>query len=72
MIENKPIVLKKSVIEQIRANQRLRNRLQFELDKSSKTIYRWLSDNCESLTTAKALRIISEELGVDQSKLLSN
>ncbi len=65
------IRLKASVIEAIRKNQSIRNRLQLELNRSYPTIQRWLDSNNEMLTTATSLRIISEETGISQENLLA-
>jgi hypothetical protein len=65
------IKLKDEVVTNIRSNLRLKNRLALELDKSQITIQRYLDKNSDLLTTATALKIISEETGLEQSNLLS-
>ena len=70
MVDIKPITLKSSVIELIRTNQRVRNRLQLSLNKSYPTIQRYFDNNSTRLTDATALRIISEETGIPQQELL--
>jgi hypothetical protein len=65
------IQLKPSVIEEIKKNLSAKNRLQFELHKSYLTIQRWLNENSSNLTTATALKIISEELGCKIDDLLT-
>lgn len=55
---------------QHRDGMRIRNRLAFEMDKSYATIERWLSNDDEMLTTAAALKIISEETGIEKDRLL--
>lgn len=72
MLELTPITLKSSVLDNIRLNKRIRNRLQLELNKSYPTVQRYFDDNNPMLTTATALRIISEETGIPQSELLEN
>jgi hypothetical protein len=66
------IKLKATVISQIRESQRLKNRLMFELNMSSPTLYRMLKDNSDDFTKANTLRIISEELNIDKEELLTN
>lgn len=68
--EIKTITLKSSVIELIRTNQRIRNRLQLCLNKSYPTIQRYFDNNSTKLTDATALAIISEETGIPQQELL--
>lgn len=64
--------LKPSVVEEVKKNLNIKNRLQYEMRISYDTIMRWLRSNSDQLTKAHALRILSEELGVDQSELLQN
>lgn len=51
---------------------RTKNRLALELDCSVPTVDRWIKDNEENgdLTKATAIRIISEETGLDSSQIL--
>lgn len=67
------MVLTEEVIEIIRAKTglRIRNRLAFELDKSPRTIERWVEDNNEALTMFDALKIICEETGMKQKEVLT-
>lgn len=58
-------------LKKVRENQRLRNRLTLEMEKHPDTIKRWLASNDERLTMAQPLQIISEELGVEKSELLT-
>lgn len=64
------IKLKDDVVSALRRNQVAKNRLALDLNKSASTIQRHLKENSEMLTTAKALIIISEELGIPQNELL--
>lgn len=54
-----------------RKGMRIRNRLALEMDKSTSTIERWLTDNDEMLTTALAVKIISEETGLSANQILT-
>lgn len=66
--------LTQEVIEIIRDRNklRIRNRLALELDYSQQSIENWLSENEHDgkLTTATALKIISEETGLTQDQIL--
>ncbi|PPK99040.1 hypothetical protein SAMN05444682_115107 [Parapedobacter indicus] len=64
------IKLRNDVVERLKRDQHLRTKLALELRRSYATIQRYVNDNSELLTTATALRIISEELGIDRSDLL--
>jgi len=66
------IRLTNDAIEAVKKSLPAKNRLQFELQKSYLTIQRWLKENNPALTTAHALKIISEETGMDQSDLLQH
>lgn len=69
--ETNTIRLTDTAIEAVKKNLSAKNRLQFELEISFMTIQRWLKENNTKLTTAHALKIISEETGISQSDLLS-
>lgn len=66
--------LSPEVIEIIRDRNklRIRNRLALELDYSQQSIENWLSENEHDgkLTTATALKIITEETGLSQDQIL--
>lgn len=66
------MILKLKTLAAIKKHTRLKNRLALELDKSGYTVERWISDNEPNspLTTAKALQVIREELGVTDSEIL--
>lgn len=51
---------------------RTKNRLALELDCSVQTVDRWIRENEDngSLTKAIAVRVISEETGLDESQIL--
>lgn len=57
-------------LDKIKANQRLRNRLAYVLDISSQSMYRHLKDNNILLTTAIALKVITEETGMPMDEIL--
>ena len=65
-----PIALKNEVLKTIRKNKRVRDRLQISLDKSYFAILRYIDGNNIILTSATALKIISEETGIPQQELL--
>lgn len=69
--ETNTIRLTDTAIEAVKKNLSAKNRLQFELEISFMTIQRWLKENNTKLTTAHALKIISEETGIPQSDLLN-
>lgn len=71
MADTTTIKLKDEVITSIRESSRLKNRILFELDMSSPTLYRLLKSNSDDLTKANTLRIISEELGIRPEELLT-
>lgn len=51
---------------------RAKNRLALELNCSVQTVERWIKENEENgkLTTAKAIQVIGEETGLDDSQIL--
>ena len=65
------IRLKADVIQMIRTNQQLKNKLLLGLDMSHTTLYRHLDTNSDKLTTATALKIISEDLNISKEDLLT-
>lgn len=62
--------LKKNIIEELRRNPGIRGRLCADLGKSYPTVQRWVEENHTMLTTAAALRIISEEMGLTNDEIL--
>ena len=58
-------------LEAMKGNSRLMNLIAAELDCSESTVRRWIHANDEMLTTASALKIISEETGIKQKDLLT-
>lgn len=65
------IKLKTEIIEMIKKNQRLKNRMMFELDFSPNKLYRMITSNSDELTKAATLTIISEELNIPKDELLT-
>jgi len=63
--------LKNSVLDGIKGSLKLRNKLCFELGIHSVTLDRWVKENSDNLTKAKALEIISEFLGKPEKELLA-
>lgn len=64
--------LKENVLELVKKDTNLRNRLAYELKVNGGTVTRWLYETPHNvmLTTAHALSIIANELKIPQSKLL--
>lgn len=66
--------LNESIIAELKNHKRARARLQLELDKSEYTINRYISENeiNGDLTKAAALKVIQEETGLAQDKILED
>lgn len=64
------IRLTDTAIEAVKKSLDAKNRLQYELRISYLTVQRWLKENDPKLTTAHALKIISEETGLNGPNLL--
>lgn len=62
--------LKATVLATLRRTKEAKNRLAFELNKSSYTIEKWIRNNDDNLTKAASLKIIREELGLTDSEIL--
>lgn len=62
--------IKADVLAQIAENNQLKARLSGELNKSSFTIHKWITDNHENLTLAASLKIIREELNLTDAQIL--
>lgn len=62
--------IKANILEQIAESNKLKGRLQGELNKSSFTILKWIRENDDNLTKASALKIIGEELGLTNDEIL--
>jgi hypothetical protein len=62
--------IRQKTLKKIAENQRLRNRLAYELGKDQLTIRKWIKENNTKLTTALSLSIISQELNLKQSEIL--
>ncbi len=65
------IRLRPEIIQLIRTNQYLKNQLQLDLNISHTTLYRHLDQNSDKLTTATALKIIGDGLGIEREALLT-
>jgi hypothetical protein len=59
------------VIAKLQGNGRLMSLLALANNVSEATIRRWIHANDAMLTTAASLKAISEELGIEQSQLLT-
>lgn len=62
--------IKKQIIKQILGDEELKLKLIKGLKKSYPTIQRWLNENHQLLTTADALEILQNELGLKQEEIL--
>jgi lipopolysaccharide export system protein LptA len=69
---NEYMKLTQKAIIALKGNKRAKARLQLNMDKSDYTVNRWISENDENgpLTTATALRIVSEELKLTTDEIL--
>lgn len=63
--------LSEQAITAITKNGKLRNRLAYELDCHPDTLSRYLKNNDVMLTTASALKAITEETGLTQEEILT-
>lgn len=61
-------VLTKKTLDQIKESLKCRNRLAYELNKSEPVIRNYVDDNHIMLTSATALRVIREELGISETE----
>jgi len=64
--------MKKDIVDQIKHNQDLKNRLCYDLKLSHVTLQRWLSNNSDNLTKYHTLKIIASELGHEVTELVEN
>lgn len=65
-------MLTQKAIDKIRESKRCKNRLAFELDKNPRTITEWLNNNDIMLTTALAVKIVSEETKLSEAEILDS
>jgi len=72
MTDTMTIRLTDTAIEAVKKSLDAKNRLQYELKISYLTVQRWLRNNDPKLTTAHALKIISEETKLSETDLLRN
>lgn len=63
-------MLSKTALERIRQSKKCRIALQYAMNKTDATIYRWLDENNIILTTVAALQIIREETGLTDDEIL--
>lgn len=64
--------LKQNVIDIIKKDNVIKNKLAIALDKSYPTIQRYVSGNKIELTTAIAMEVLRNELGKSNEELLEN
>lgn len=62
----------KDVLQKTDPGMRIRNRLAYELNKSSETIERWIRTNDERMTMTAIVNILVEETGLNVEQLLEN
>jgi hypothetical protein len=62
--------IKPEVLNQLKSNSKAKARLSYEFNVHAATIVRWIDDANLMLTTAMALRVISEELNINESEIL--
>lgn len=62
--------IRKLVLMAIRGNTYLRRRIKEALDISEPTFQRYISENSDDLTKAACLKVIREDLGLEDSEIL--
>lgn len=63
--------LSKAAILALRGTDKAaKDRIALAAGVQTSTVYRWISDNDDSLTKAGLLDVISKEIGLDQSQIL--
>lgn len=65
------IAIKQEIIDQVKKNTRAKTMLAYEFSKHFTTIERWLDVNDPMLTTPAGIRVISEQLEIPESELLT-
>ena len=60
------MILKNTVIKQIRSHKRLKVALLDYFNIAPSTLYRWLDSNDPSFTEYKSLQLIASYLGIDE------
>lgn len=64
--------IKKTIIKKIQKSTRTKAALSYAFNKGIRSIDRWLIRNEPVLTTSTALNIISRELNIEKSEILTN
>ena len=64
------MTIKQPILDMIKTNKELKNKLIYKLNISSATLQRWLKDNSDNLTKYEALEIIASELNYKVSDLV--
>ena len=59
------------IIEDIKGDKDLREKLAKKMKRSKYTIYRWMWGNSDNLTKADALQVISEHTGINIDLLIT-
>ena len=60
------------IMENLKSDKDLRDKLAKKMKKSPHTIYMWLWGNSDNLTKADALQVISEHTGTPVNMLINN
>lgn len=68
MESNKKFCLKEDIVLKMRKDQVLKNFLQYRLNVSHATLYRWMEMRDEMLTTANCLALIREYAAANPDK----
>ena len=59
-------------LDRIRNNNKVVARMSYHFDKTVNTIHNWIKNRDAMLTTPDALKIISEETGLEQDQILEH
>jgi len=68
---NSDIRIRLSVIEMIKSDNVVKNKLAISLNKSYVTIQRYINNNDVMLTTAAAMEVLRSELNLSNDELLN-
>ena len=63
-------ILNETALQYVRTSLPVKSKLQLVLNKSARTLVRYIKANDPKLADSRALKIISEETGVPQEKLI--
>lgn len=65
--------VKENILELVKASNKVKARLAYELDVSGQSVFRWIQANEPDgeLTRQKAVNVISVELGIPADEILT-